>query len=254
MEGDRRVARNLHHYNLDAILSVGYRINTARATKFRQWASKTLKEYIVNGFAIDKERLTQNPDALKELAQAIRSIRTSEQTMYQKVRDVFKSAATDYNKDSAATTKFFAMAQDKFHYAVMQKTAAQIVLERANATRPNMGMTTAITAAPSFVDAKTAKNYLDERELQALENISEQWMLFAEAAAFRGKKMTMEELSFRLNTLLTANDYPVLYEYSAFNAGKRDAHVKAQIGKYKLRMEAKKTKALPAPAKPKAKS
>ncbi|MCK9496397.1 MAG: virulence RhuM family protein, partial [Dehalococcoidia bacterium] len=149
-----------------------------------------------------------------------------------RVRDVFKESASDYDKDSQAARSFFAMAQDKFHYAITGQTAAQILLSRASSAQPNLGMTDG-SLSVNVANAKVAKNYLSEDELQALENISEQFLLFAESKAFRGQPMTMEELSFRLNTLLTANDYPVLFQYEAHQREQADQHVKREVETYR---------------------
>jgi hypothetical protein len=234
-------------YSLDVALSVGYRVSSAKATKFRQWSTSVLRSYVERGFVLDADRMARDPEVYRELAHAIRQIRTSERNMYDKVKDVFKFASSDYDKNSKITKSFYAMVQDKFHYAVTQKTAAQILMERADASKPNMGLsnTERAVAVPSFGHAKVAKNYLDENELHALENLCEQWLLFAESKAFRDQKMTMEELSFKLNTLLTVNDYPVLYEYPDTSSRTRaDQHVKQQIAKYKSLQAPTKKKAI----------
>jgi len=237
-------------YSLDVVLSVGYRVNSAKATRFRQWSSTVLRSYIERGFALDTDRMTRDPEMYQNLGQAIRQIRTSEANMFEKVRDVFKFASSDYDKNARATRSFFAIAQDKFHYAVTQQTAAQILTERADASKPNMGLMTteANHPIPTFDQARVAKNYLAEDELHALENLCEQFLLFAESKAFRGQKMTMEELSFKLNTLLTANDYPVLYEYpDRSSRDQANAHVRREIDKMKALTgtATKKPKALP---------
>lgn len=234
-EGARSVERAINHYNLDVILSVGYRINSKKATAFRRWATERLKEYLVRGYAIDEDRIKDDPEALKALAQKLRAIRTGEKAMYQKVCDVFKISSSDYDAGAQAARTFFAMAQDKFHYAVTGKTAAEIILERADATKPNMGLVNFNGKSPSLDDAKIGKNYLKADELYALENICEQFLLFAESKAFRGHKMTMEELSFKLNTLLTANDYQVLYQYDRYKRGAADEHAKEQLGAWKAK-------------------
>ncbi len=231
IEGGREVNRPVTLYNLDVILAVGFRVNSKKAGEFRRWSGQVLRSHIERGFSINEARLASSPEGQRELANAIRAIRTSEQAMYLKVRDVFKESASDYSPTSPTAQHFFAMAQDKFHYAVTGKTAAQIVLERASAAKPNLGMRNEIVVRTT--EAQVAKNYLDEDELHALENISEQFLLFAESKAFRGQKMTMEELQFKLNTLLTANDYPVLFEYGSYDRGKANDHVKSEIEKYR---------------------
>ncbi len=227
----------LNSYTLDVILSVGYRVNSKTATKFRQWATLTLSEFIRDGAVLDEGRLLANPDLQRKLAAKIRRIRTSEISLYTKVREVFKTSASDYDPDAQAAKTFSAMALDKFHYAITQKTAAEIKVERADPLKHNMGLVTTKGDYPTLAEARIAKNYLAPDELRALENISEQFLLFAESKAFRGHKMTMEELSFKLNTLLTANDYPVLYEYKAFLAPTADKHVSKVFDQYQAQLK-----------------
>ncbi|MDP3878866.1 MAG: RhuM family protein [Dehalococcoidales bacterium] len=225
-------------YTLDVILSVGYRVNSKTATKFRQWATQKLSEYIRDGAVLDEERLTNNPALQKKLADKIRRIRTSEVSLYQKVRDVFKESASDYNPESQTAKTFFALAQDKFHFAVTGKTASEIKIDRADPLKHNMGLVTVKGKTPTMTEADVAKNYLSPDELRALENISEQFLLFAESKAFRGHKMTMEEISFKLNTLLTANDYQVLYEYKQYLRQKADDHVRKVFDTYQRQLKA----------------
>ncbi len=229
-------------YTLDVILSVGYRVNTKKATIFRQWATQTLSVFIRDGAVLDEDRLSRNPDLQRRLAAKLRHLRTSEVSAYAQVREVFKMSASDYDGESQAAKSFFAMAQDKFHYAVTSKTAAEIKLERANPLKHNMGLINIQGKHPTLAEANVAKNYLSPDELRALENISEQFLLFAESKAFRGHKMTMEELSFKLNTLLTANDYPVLYEYKNYLAKKAEDHIRDVFDTYQAQLEAPKQK------------
>jgi hypothetical protein len=225
-------------YTLDVILSVGYRVNSAIATKFRRWATKTLSEYIRDGAVVDERRLAENPALARRLAAKIRHIRTSEATLYAKVRDVFKESSSDYDGNSQTGRSFFAMAQDKFHYAITLKTAAEIILERAHPLKHNMGLVTIQGETPTVAEAKIGKNYLIPDELEAMENISEQFLLYAESKAFRGQKMTMEELTTKLNALLAVNDYPVLYEYKAYLRDKADAHVQKVHHEYLAQLRA----------------
>jgi len=234
----------INSYTLDVILSVGYRVNSKMATKFRQWATLTLSDFILDGAVLDEERLAMNPTLQRRLAAKLHHIRLSERSLYAKVREVFRESASDYDPESQAAKTFFAMAQDKFHYAITQKTAAEIKLERADSLKNNMGLITIQGKKPTLQEAGIAKNYLAPDELRALENISEQFLLFAEAKAFRGHKMTMEELSFRLNTLLTANDYPVLYEYKEYLAGDADKHVRKVFSDYQAQLETPERKQL----------
>lgn len=190
IEGGRSVKRSMDLFNLDVILAVGYRISTAKATKFRQWATKTLRQFITTGFVLDESRLANDATAQRELFKAIRALRHNEKAMYQKVRDVFKISSSDYDAHSQPAKKFFAMAQDKFHFAVTGKTAAELILERADSSKENMGLQTLKGELPTTADATVGKNYLLEKDLESLENICEQFLLFAESKAFRGQKMT----------------------------------------------------------------
>ena len=236
-EGSRDVSRQINHYNLDLILSVGYRVSSKRATLFRQWATETIKKLIVEGYAFNPERVAASPEIQRRLHATLRQIRTSEKSIYSKVKDVFKLSASDYAEDSRTTKSFYAMAQDKFHFAITEQTAAQIVLERADAQMSNMGLTTMSGEEPTAENVKVGKNYLTADELQGLENISEQFLLFAESKAFRGQKMVMEELATKLNVLLMANDYPVLYEYDTYLRAKADKHAKKQLDIYRSQLQ-----------------
>jgi hypothetical protein len=249
-EGGRSVKRTVDLYNLDVMLSVGYRVSSTKATQFRQWANRTLRQFLTRGYVLDDDRLSSDPSAQLELYNKLKSLRHEERAMYQKVRDVFKVSASDYDPHSQEAKSFFAKAQDKFHYAITQKTAAEIILERADSTKSKMGLRVIKGEEPTTTEVTVAKNYLSDFELQGLENICEQFLLFAEAKAFRGKKMTMEELATKLNTLLAVNDYPVLYEYKNYLRKQADAHADKELKAYKNRISApKETKSLPAPKK-----
>jgi len=244
-EGGRDVRREVVEYNLDVILSIGYRVNSKEATRFRQWANATLKQVIIEGYFADEDRLRAKPDAVEQLARLVRKLRNEEISLYQTVKDVFKHAASDYDEDSQAVRSFFAMAQDKFHYAVTQKTAAQIVLDRVSAAKPGCGLLTIKGMVPTLAESKVAKNYLTPDELEGLENICEQFILFAKSKAFRGQRMTMEELSTKLNLLLMANDYPVLYEYKEYLRDKANEKATEEVKKYRHALDARPAKPLP---------
>lgn len=235
-EGDRTVKRLVYRYNLDAILAVGFKISTKSAIEFRQWASGVLKQFMSAGYAIDAERLAQDPVAQEKLAATLRSIRHEERAMYAKVREVFKASSSDYDPVSQAAKSFFAVAQDKFHYAITGKTASELILERADARKLNMGLQTIKGEVPTVEEAKTGKNYLSASEIRGLENICEQFILFAESKAMRGKRMFMEELSHRLNALLEANEYPVLYEYKSYLKASADTHARLELDRYRSRI------------------
>lgn len=201
------------HYNLDAILSVGYRVSSAKATKFRQWASSTLKSYIVDGFVLNEARLQNDPASLKKLAAKVRELRSSEKSMFAAVRDVFKIASIDYDVGSSRARSFYAKLTDKFHYAVTQRTAAQTILDRADHKKDNMGLVTMAGDRPTKQDVTVGKNYLEGDELSVLQMLCEQFLLFAESKAMRGQPLTMAEMSNKLDRLLEANDYPVFLGY-----------------------------------------
>lgn len=235
---DNNGQKPINEYSLDVIISIGYRVNSTKATHFRQWATKHLNSIATKGHSLDMQALADDPEKIKALVLAIRKARTSEKNLYQKVKDVFKESSSDYDGNSQNARSFFAMAQDKFYYAIIQKTAAEILLDRASAEKPSMGLTTHKSDHPTQDEALTAKNYLTEEEHQGLMNIAEQFMLFAETKAFRGQKMTMEELTEKLNSLLRFNEYPVLYEYKEFKRAKAEKYVKDQYKKYRKSLPA----------------
>ena len=204
-------------YNLDAIISVGYRIKSAVATRFRQWATRHIREYIVKGFVLDDERL-KNPDVpfdyFEELLKRIQDIRTSERRFYQKITDIY-ATSTDYDPTDEASILFFQTVQNKMHWAITGKTAAEIIVERADNTKPNMGLTSWRGTKPRKQDVGIAKNYLDEDELAALNNLTEQYLVFAEGQAMRRIPMFMKDWIEKLHGFLELNDRNILD-----NAGK----------------------------------
>ena len=216
IEGGRRVERPVLYYNLDVIISVGYRVRSHRGTQFRQWATQRLREYIIKGFVLDDERLNEprgrQPDYFEELLIRIRAIRASERRFYQKITDIY-ATAIDYNKDSPTTKEFFATVQNKMHFAIHGRTAAEIIVERADASKPHMGMTTWKNAPKGRIkrdDAQIAKNYLSEDEIRSLNRIVDQYLTFAEDQAERRKTLTMAEWRSKLDAFLTVNDRDIL--------------------------------------------
>lgn len=206
---------DVKHYNLDVIISVGYRVKSLRGTQFRQWATKRLREYIIKGFTMDDERLKQGGGRyFKELLQRIRDIRSSERNLYQQVTDIY-ATSIDYKKDADMTKKFFATVQNKMHYAVHGKTAAEMIFDRADAGQPNMGLTNFKGDYITTDDVAVAKNYLDENELNVLNLIVSQYLDFAELQAARHKAMTMQQWIDKLDEYLRVNDSKLLD-----NAGK----------------------------------
>ena len=212
LEGTREVDRSLTFYNLDMIISVGYRVRSKTATAFRVWATQRLREYIVKGFVLDDERL-KNPDVpfdyFDELLRRIQDIRTSERRFDQKITDVY-ATSVDYDKDAAVTQTFYATVQNKLHWAITGQTAAEVVQSRADATKPNMGLTSWRKPRIHKSDVSIAKNYYTEPELSALQNLTEQYLVFAAGQAERRVTMRMADWVSKLDGFLTLNDREIL--------------------------------------------
>lgn len=248
-EGARQVKRTLKHYNLDAILSVGYRVKSAVATRFRIWATQQLREYIVKGFVLNDERL-KNPDQpfdyFEELTRRIQDIRTSERRFYQKITDIY-ATSVDYDPTQPESIAFFQTVQNKMHWAITGQTAAEIILNRADQSQPNMGLTNWRGGKVRKADVSIAKNYLNADELAALNNLVEQYLVFAEGQAMRRVPMHMGDWIAKLHGFLTINDRDILNhagkishemaktlaeaEYEKFNAA-RIAHADQQEGDF----------------------
>lgn len=216
-EGSRKVKRSLEFYNLDAIIAVGYRVNSREATQFRIWATKTLREFIIKGFVLDDERLKQGKrfgkDYFDELLERIREIRASERRFYLKITDIYEQCSIDYNKEAEITQTFFKTVQNKLHFAISGKTAAQIIAERASANKPNMGLQTWKNAPSGKVlkgDIGIAKNYLIEKEIKELERVVTMYLDFAELQASRQIPMKMADWVTRLDAFLQFNEYQIL--------------------------------------------
>jgi hypothetical protein len=232
-EGKRQVARKLEYYSLDAIIAVGYRVNSRQATQFRIWATRTLREFIVKGFVLDDERLKQGnalfgKDYFEELIERIREIRASERRFYQKVTDIYALAA-DYDKNSPITRDFFATVQNKLHWAITGKTAAETIYEKADAARPNMGLTNWKHAPGGKVvksDVTVAKNYLNEKHIQELNRIVSAYLDLAENRAARGILMKMRDWAEFLNRFLDLSNYPILDDKGTVSA--LEAKIKAE--------------------------
>lgn len=217
-EGNRAVRRELEYYNLDAIISVGYRVNSSKATQFRIWATKTLKEFIIKGFVLDDERLKQGQtvfgqDYFRELLERIRSIRSSERRIYQQITDIFAECAIDYDQNSDITKNFYAMVQNKFHYAITGSTAAEIIYQQADASKEKMGLTTWKHAPDGRVlksDVTVAKNYLQEKEIRQLERTVTAYFDYIEGLVERRNTFTMRELADSIDRFLSFNEYEIL--------------------------------------------
>lgn len=227
---------NLLHYSLDAVLSVGYRVSSKRATAFRQWATNTLKDYIVQGFALDEQRLRDDPSALRELAAKVRALRSDEKNIYGAVRDVFAFGSSDYQANSQEAKTFFGRLQDKFTYAITGQESAEILLERANHLHENMGLKTMAHDRPTVADATTAKNYLESDELYALHILCEQFLLFVESRSLRGQKLTMTEMASKFDELIRVQGHPVFSNYKAYIAQKAKNHALKELERYRDRM------------------
>lgn len=217
-EGSRDVSRDVIFYNLDVIIAVGYRVNSKRATQFRIWATKVLKEYMVKGFVLDDERLKQgervfNKDYFKELLERVRSIRASERRIYQQITDIFAECSIDYDPNSEITREFYATVQNKFHYAITGKTAAEIIHSKANKDEPNMGLLTWKNAPEGRIlssDVKIAKNYLSETEIKILERTISSFFDYIERIIENRETFTMEAFANSVVRFLEFNEYRIL--------------------------------------------
>jgi len=244
------------HYNLDMVLAVGYRVRSQAGVRFRQWASAQLKEFIIKGFVLDDERL-KNPgkgrDYFDELTRRLQDIRTSERRFYQKITDIY-ATSVDYDPAASLTQDFFATVQNKVHYAIHGHTAAELIVKRADSSLPNMGLTTWDGARIRKSDASVAKNYLTEDELRALNNLAEQYLVFAEGQAARRVAMTMQDWITKLEGFLTLNDREILEGAGSVSARLAKTHAEGEFSKFRglddARFESdfdKMVNALPAP-------
>lgn len=217
-EGKREVTREIEYYNLDMIISVGYRVNSQRATQFRQWATTTLKEFVIKGFVLDNERLKQgtnlfNQDYFKELLEKVRSIRASERRIWQKITDIFAECSIDYDSNSLTTRKFYAMVQNKFHYAITGHTAAEIIYNFTDSKKKSMGLTTWKNSPNGRIlksDTEVAKNYLNEKDIKSLERIVGAYFDYIEGQIERRNTFSMEQFISSVNKFLEFNDYKIL--------------------------------------------
>ena len=217
-EGGREVHRKVEVYNLDAIISVGYRVNSKRATAFRIWATSVLREYMTKGFALDDERLKQGRNAFghdyfRELLERVRSIRASERRIWQQITDIFAECSIDYDKSAEITKRFYAMVQNKFHYAITGQTAAEIIYDRADSRKEHMGLSTWRNAPDGRIlksDAMVAKNYLDQDQIRRLERAVSGYFDYIEDLIERENTFTMEEFAQSVNEFLAFRRYDIL--------------------------------------------
>ena len=239
-EGERQVNRKLKFYNLDAIISVGYRVNSTRATQFRQWCTFVLRQFAIRGYVIDKKRMENgaflNIDYFEHLLAEIREIRLSERRFYQKLTDIY-ATAIDYNRDAPTTRLFFKKVQNKMHYAVHGHTAAELIVERANAEKEHMGLTTWENAPAGKIvkpDVSIAKNYLKESELEDMGRIVNSFLDLAEDMAKRHIPMTMEDWAKRIDKFLDLTDRPVLTDAGHVSAEQAKEYAETEFEKYRV--------------------
>ncbi|MGD9948504.1 MAG: virulence RhuM family protein [Desulfobulbus sp.] len=240
-EGARQVQRNLDFYNLDMIISVGYRVKSLIATRFRIWATRQLREYLVKGFVMDDERLKNPPvkgsavpDYFDELLARIRDIRASERRMYLRVKEIFAMAA-DYEPSWSETSKFFSIMQNKLHFAATGITAAELIQSRANHLLPNMGLTSWKAGEVRKTDVTTAKNYLNENEIDQLNRIVVMWLDFAEDQAMRRKQVFMQDWERKLDDFLRFNERAVLANAGTVNKQTAETHAKTEYDQFAAR-------------------
>ncbi len=228
-------------YDLDAIIAVGYRVNSRQATQFRKWSTSVLREFIIKGFAMDDERLKQGKnfgrDYFDELLERIREIRASERRFYLKITDIYEQCSIDYRKDDEVTDIFFKTVQNKLHWAITGKTAAEIIASRADASKPNMGLTTWKNAPSGKIvksDVPIAKNYLGEDEIKALERIVSMYLDYAENQAARQIPMKMKDWIAKLDAFLTFNEYEILTDAGKVSHAVAKALVEKQYEAYRV--------------------
>ncbi len=238
-EGSRNVTRKIEYYNLDAVISVGYRVNSAQATQFRIWATQLIKEYIVKGFAMDDERLKNGryfgKDYFKELLERIRSIRASERRIYQQITDIFAECSIDYDPRSEATRQFYAHVQDKFHYAITGQTASEIIYNHADAGKPLMGIKAYKNAPDGRIlksDAKIGKNYLQEDEIKKLERAVSSFFDYIEGIVERRTSFTMERFAESVNKFLEFNEYKILEGYGKISRKQAEQKALSEYEKF----------------------
>ena len=232
-EGNREVTRQIPHYNLDMIISLGYRIKSVIATRFRQWATKRLKEYMIKGFTIDDERLKGNGGGnyWKELLDRIRDIRSSEKVLYRQVLDLY-ATSVDYNPHSEESVRFFKIVQNKLHYAAHGHTAAEVIYQRADAEKPFMGLTSFIGELPALKDIGIAKNYLEENELKVLNNLVSGYFDLAEINAIEHKPMYMDDYVKQLDSVLSSGNRKLLTGAGSVSHKQALEKAKAEYRKY----------------------
>lgn len=239
-EGNREVTRNIDFYSLDAIISVGYRVNSVRATQFRQWATQVLKEFAIKGYVLDKKRMENGSylgeDYFEHLLEEVREIRLSERRFYQKITDIY-ATSVDYNKDAPTTKRFFAKVQNKLHFAIHGQTSAELIVDRANSKKDNMGLTSwenAPTGKIMKTDVTVAKNYLAPEEIKSLGRIVNSYLDLAEERAQRKIPMTMEDWAKRLDLFLEFDDRKVLLDSVKITTKLAKQHALSEFEKFRV--------------------
>lgn len=235
-EGTRQVERELPFYNLDMIISLGYRIKSRIATHFRQWATQRLKEYMIKGFTLDDDRLKKlgGGGYWKELLERIRDIRATEKVFYRQVLEIY-ATSIDYDPRASVSQEFFKKVQNKIHYAIHGHTAAELIMERADAEKDFMGLLTFKDTQPTLIEAKTAKNYLDEKELRAMGQLVSGYLDFAERQAEREQPMTMNDWANYLDRILTMSGEQLLQDSGSVSHARAMEHATNEYRKYKQR-------------------
>lgn len=239
-EGTRQVVREIDHYNLDAVISVGYRVNSIRATQFRRWATQVLKQYAITGYVIDRKRMENgaflDEDYFERLLEEIREIRLSERRLYQKITDIY-ATSVDYDKDSPLTKAFFANVQNKMHYAITGNTAAELIMDRADSRVEHMGLSTWESAPDGKIlksDVTVAKNYLKKDELEAMGRLVNSFLDLAEDFAKRRVPLTMEDWKTRLDGFLSLTGRQLLQGSGSVLMADAKAHAKSEYEKYRI--------------------
>ena len=241
IEGSRQVSRDVMHYNLQMIIAVGFKVNNDRAVQFRKWANSIVEDYTIQGWAIDDERLKNGGSVLTKeyfdhLLERIREIRLSERRFYQKITDIY-ATALDYDTSAKTTKEFFAKVQNKLHWAIHRHTAAELIMERADAERPHMGLTSWEHYPDGKIqkyDVSVAKNYLSQHELQALERIVSMYLDYAEYQAGRHIPMTMEDWAVRLDRFLEFNEHEILHDSGRVTHEIAKSFAESQFEKYRI--------------------
>lgn len=240
-EGKRNVSRDVIHYNLQMIIAIGFKVDNEKAIQFRKWANQIVKEYTIKGFAMDDERMKNSGSILtkqyfEQLLERIREIRLSERKFYQKITDIY-ATSLDYDKNAKSTKRFFQSVQNKMHYAISGQTAAEVIYNRANHTKENMGLTSWDGSPDSKIhkyDVSIAKNYLSEKEISSLERLVSGYLDFAESMALRNIPMTMSDWEERLNVFLVLWNREVLKDNGKISAELAKMHAESEFEKYRI--------------------